>query len=76
MPARQDLERVVKWCDADPPFSWMKGVAGVAMAVHPVVPTATAGGGARAFWTGDVAIRGAGAGISEFQTSRCAFRAR
>jgi len=66
LPARQDLERVIKWCDTDPPFSWMKGVAGVAMAVHPVVPTATAGGGARAFWTGDVAIRGAGAGISEF----------
>jgi hypothetical protein len=35
------------------------------MAVHPVVPTGTPSPGARAFWTGDVAIRGAGPGISE-----------
>ncbi len=35
------------------------------MAVHPVVPIGTTSPGARAFWTGDVAIRGAGSGISE-----------
>jgi hypothetical protein len=65
LPARQDLERVIKWCDTDPPFDWMEGVAGVAMAVHPVVPIGTPSPGARAFWTGDVAIRGSGSGISE-----------
>lgn len=65
MPTRQDLQRIIEWCDTDPPFSWLKGVAGVAMAVHPVVPIGTPSPGARAFWTGEVAIRGAGPGISE-----------
>ena len=65
MPTRQDLQRIIEWCDTHPPFEWLKGVAGVAMAVHPVVPIGTAGAGARAFWTGEVAIRGAASGISE-----------
>lgn len=66
MPTRQDLQRVIEWCDTNPPFGWLKGVAGIAMAVHPVVPTGTPSPGANAFWTGDVAIRGSGPGISEF----------
>lgn len=65
MPTRQDLQRLVEWCDTDPPFGWLKGVAGVAMAVHPVVPIGTPSPGARALWAGEVAIRGAGSGISE-----------
>lgn len=66
MPTRQDLQRVIAWCDTNPPFGWLKGVAGIAMAVHPVVPTGTPSPGAKAFWTGDVALRGSGPGISEF----------
>jgi hypothetical protein len=65
LPTRQDLQRIIEWCDTKPPFDWLKGVAGVAMAVHPVVPIGTPSPGARAFWTGEVAIRGAGPGISE-----------
>jgi hypothetical protein len=65
LPARQDLQRIIAWCDTDPPFEWLKGVAAVALAVHPVVPIRTPSPGARAFWTGEVALRGAGPGISE-----------
>jgi hypothetical protein len=65
LPARQDLQRIIAWCDTDPPFGWLKGVAAVAMAVHPVVPIGTPSPGARAFWTGEVALHGAGPGIAE-----------
>ena len=54
LPARQDLQRIIAWCDTDPPFQWLKGIAAVAMAVHPVVPIGTPSPGARAFWTGEL----------------------
>lgn len=65
MPTRQDLERVIRWCDTNPPFGWLKGVAGIAMAVRPVVTIGTASPGARAFWTGDLSMSDPGSGISE-----------
>lgn len=64
MPTRHDFERVIAWCDTDAPFSWLTSVAGVALAVHSVVPIGTAAPGATALWTGDVALR-APPGISE-----------
>jgi hypothetical protein len=57
MPIRQDFQRLVEWCDADPPFSWLKSVTGVALAVHSVVPIATPAPRATAFWTGDLELR-------------------
>ena len=57
MPTRQDFQRVVEWCDTEAPFSWLKSVAGVALAVHSVVPIGTAAPRATALWTGDVALR-------------------
>jgi hypothetical protein len=65
LPTRQDLQRVIEWCDTDPPFDWLKGVAAVALAVHSVVPIGTPSPPATALWTGDLALRAA-AGISEF----------
>jgi hypothetical protein len=64
MPARQDFQRLVEWCDRDAPFGWLKTVAGVALAVHSVVPTGTPSPSDTAFWTGDIALEGVG-GISE-----------
>jgi hypothetical protein len=64
VPTRQDLQRLVEWCDRDPPFSWLKRVAGVALAVHSVVPIGTPSPPATAFWSGDLALREA-SGISE-----------
>jgi hypothetical protein len=31
MPARQDFERLVEWCDRQPPFGFLESVAGVAL---------------------------------------------
>jgi hypothetical protein len=64
MPTRQDVQRLVEWCDRDAPFSWLNSVAGVALAVHSVVPTGTPRPSATALWTGDIALR-EGPGISE-----------
>jgi hypothetical protein len=64
MPTRQDFQRLVEWCDRDAPLSWLKSVAGVALAVHSVVPIGTPSPRATAFWTGDLALREV-AGISE-----------
>jgi hypothetical protein len=55
MPTRQDVQRLLEWCDRDAPFSWLKGVAGVALAVHPVVPIGTPHPPATELWTGDLA---------------------
>jgi hypothetical protein len=64
MPTRQDFQRLVEWCDRDAPFRWLKRVAGVALAVHSVVPTGTPHPPPTALWTGDLALREV-AGISE-----------
>jgi hypothetical protein len=61
---RQDFQRLIEWCDRDAPFSWLKGIAGVALAVYSVVPTGTPHRPATALWTGDLALREV-AGISE-----------
>jgi hypothetical protein len=65
MPTRQHFQRLVEWCDRDPPFDWLKSVAGVALAVHSVVPIGSPRPRATAFWTGDLALRMGGSGISE-----------
>lgn len=64
MPTRQDFQRLVEWCDREPPFSWLKSVTGVALAVHSVVPIGTPSPPATALWSGDLALREA-SGISE-----------
>jgi hypothetical protein len=74
-PTRQDFQRLVEWCDREPPFSWLKRVAGVALAVHSVVPIGTPSPGATALWTGDLALR-AGFGISELPEEPVRLRAR
>ena len=64
MSTRQDLQRVIEWCDTDPsPLGWLKAVAGVAMEVHPVGTPPNPRD--RALWTGDVALHAAGTGLSE-----------
>jgi hypothetical protein len=64
VPTRQEFQRLVEWCDGDPPFSWLKRVTGVALAVHSVVPIGTPSPPATALWSGDLALREA-PGISE-----------
>jgi hypothetical protein len=64
MPTRQDVQRLVEWCDREAPFRWLTGVVGVALAVHALDPTGAANPSATALWTGDIALRGA-SGISE-----------
>jgi hypothetical protein len=66
MSTRHDLERLVQWCDMTVYFEWLKAVAGVALAVHPVLPTdSTSSHRALALLTGNIELRG-GPGISEF----------
>jgi hypothetical protein len=57
LPTRQDLQRVIEWCDTEPPFQWLRGVAGVVLAVHSVTPIGTPSPSATALWTGDLALR-------------------
>jgi hypothetical protein len=64
MPTRQDFQHLVEWCDREAPFSWLTGVAGVALAVHSLDPSGAALPSAAALWTGDIALRGT-PGISE-----------
>jgi hypothetical protein len=64
MPTRQDFQRLVEWCDREPPFGWLKNVAGVALAVHSVTPIGTPDPPATGLWTGDLALREV-PGISE-----------
>jgi hypothetical protein len=64
MPTRQDFQRLVEWCDREPPFGWLKNVAGVALAVHSVTPIGTPDPLATGLWTGDLALREV-PGISE-----------
>jgi hypothetical protein len=74
MPTREGFQRLVEWCDTEPPFSWLKSVAGVSLAVHSVVPIGTPSPRATAFWTGDLALRKV-SGIS-FQRSRSTLAGR
>jgi hypothetical protein len=57
VPTREDLQRVVEWCDRDLPFGWLKRVAGAALAVRAVVAVGTPSPPATALWTGDLALR-------------------
>jgi hypothetical protein len=57
MATREDFQQVVAWCDRDAPFAWLKNVAGVALAVHSVVPIGTPTPLTTALWTGDVSLR-------------------
>jgi hypothetical protein len=64
VPSRGDLQRLVEWCDRDPPFTWMKGIGGAALEVHSIVPTGTDHPRATALMTGEAALSGFG-GVSE-----------
>jgi hypothetical protein len=64
VPSRNDFQRLVEWCDRDAPFGWVKGIGGVALAVHSLVPIGTDHPRATALMTGEVALR-APDGISE-----------
>lgn len=64
MSTRQDLQRVIEWCDTNPPLGWLKAVAGVAMEVHEVANPPNPR--TRALLTGDLALHAAGTGLSEF----------
>jgi hypothetical protein len=57
MATREDFQHVVAWCDRDSPFDWLKNVAGVALAVHSVVPIGTPTPQTTALWTGDLSLR-------------------
>jgi hypothetical protein len=61
---RQDLQRIIEWCDTNPPLGWLKAVAGVAMEVHPVENPPNPRN--RALLTGDLALHSAGIPLSEF----------
>lgn len=55
MPTRHDFERLIKWCDKTESFGWLKAVAGVALAVHPVLPIgSTSSPRALALLTGNI----------------------
>jgi hypothetical protein len=71
LPTRQDLQRLIEWCDTSPPLGWLKAVAGVAMEVHPVATPPNPRD--RALWTGDLALRAAGIPLSEFPDQRVRF---
>lgn len=65
MPTRHDFECLIEWCDKTESFDWLKAVAGVALAVHPVLPIgSTSSPRALALLTGNIALREA-PGISE-----------
>jgi hypothetical protein len=64
MPTRPDLQRLVEWCDRQPPFGWLSKRAGIALSVHSIIPTGTTRPPATGLWAGEVRLRGA-PGISE-----------
>ncbi len=65
MPTRHDFERLIEWCDKTQSFDWLRAVAGVALAVHPVLPSgSTSSPRALALLTGNIALCEA-PGISE-----------
>jgi hypothetical protein len=72
MPTRQDLERLVAWCDGEAPFSWTKKAVGVALAVRSVVPIGTPLPSATALWVGELLLRSP-AGTSELPDAPARF---
>lgn len=72
MPTRQDLQRVIEWCDKNPSsLGWLKSVAAVAVEVHQVITPPNQRD--RGLWTGDLTLRAAGTGLSEFPDQRVRF---